>query len=351
MADVAGVRLAELAQWAGVELRGDPDARVDRVATLEGAGPGAVTFLANPRYRRYLGATQATAVVLHPDEAEHCPVAALLSTNPYLSFARIAAYLNPPPAVEPGVHPAAWVHPDAVLDEGVSVDAQAAVHAGARIGAGTRVGSGTVVEAGAVIGRDCRIAANVTIGTGVVVGDRVVIHAGAVLGADGFGFANDKGRWVKVPQIGSVRIGDDVEIGACTCIDRGALGDTVVEEGVKLDNQIQVGHNVRIGAHTAIAAATAIAGSTTIGKRCTIGGAVAMAGHLTIVDGAVITGMTAVSRSITEPGIYSSGTQMVDNHTWRKSAVRFNHLDEMYRRLRELETELAAVKAQLKKDP
>ncbi len=350
MADVAGFRLGDLAQWAGVELRGDPEIRVTGVATIEGAGPRDVTFLANPRYRRFLASTRAAAVVLHPDEADGCPTAALLSTNPYLLFARIVAYMCPPPATEPGVHPTAWVDPTASLGEGVSIGPQAVIHRGARIGAGTSIGSGAVVEADAAIGRDCRIGTNVTIGARVVIGDRVVIHPGAVLGADGFGFANDNGRWVKVPQVGGVRIGDDVEIGANTTIDRGALGDTVVEEGVKLDNQIQIGHNVRIGAHTAIAGATAIAGSTTIGKRCTIAGAVGFAGHLHIADGTVITGMTAVSRSINKAGIYSSGTQMVDNHTWRKSAVRFNQLDEMYRRLRELETELADLKAQLNKD-
>lgn len=192
MADVAGFRLGDLAQWAGVELRGDPEIRVTGVATIEGAGPRDVTFLANPRYRRFLASTRAAAVVLHPDEADGCPTAALLSTNPYLLFARIVAYMCPPPATEPGVHPTAWVDPTASLGEGVSIGPQAVIHRGARIGAGTSIGSGAVVEADAAIGRDCRIGTNVTIGARVVIGDRVVIHPGAVLGADGFGFADTR---------------------------------------------------------------------------------------------------------------------------------------------------------------
>jgi UDP-3-O-[3-hydroxymyristoyl] glucosamine N-acyltransferase len=346
----AGLRLGDLAERAGVELRGDPDLRVDRVATLEQAGPGAVAFLTSGRYRRYLKATTATAVVLSPDDLGDCPTAALVTANPHLAFARIAGYLNPPAALSAGIHTTAFVHPEAVLDDGVAVGPQAVVMRGAKLGARVQVAAGGFVGEGAEIGADSQLGVNVTVAERVVVGQRAVLHPGAVLGSDGFGFANDRGSWVKVPQLGSVRIGDDVEIGANTTIDRGALGDTVIEDGVKLDNLVHIAHNVRIGAHTVMAACCGVAGSTSIGKHCAFAGMVGIAGHLTITDGVVVTGMTTVTRSISEPGTYSGGTQMAPNQVWRKSAVRFNQLDDMYRRLRELESEVAELRAQQTKE-
>lgn len=346
----AGLRLGDLAQRLGVELRGDPDAWVDHVATLEEAGPGAVAFLNSGRYRRYLAVTKATAVVLSPDESADCPTAALVTDNPHLAFARIAAHLNPPPVPEAGVHPSAFVHPKAVLGEGVAVGPQAVVMAGAKLGPRVQISAGAFVGEGVEIGADSQVGVNATLADRVVVGQRAVLHAGAVLGSDGFGFAHDHGSWIKVPQLGSVRVGDDVEIGANTTIDRGALGDTVIEDGVKLDNLVHIAHNVRIGAHTVMAACCGVAGSTTIGKHCAFAGKVGVAGHITITDGVIVTGMTTVTRSISEPGTYSGGTQMAPNKVWRKSAVRFNQLDEMYRRLRELESELAELKAQQTKE-
>jgi UDP-3-O-[3-hydroxymyristoyl] glucosamine N-acyltransferase len=340
----AGVKLAALAQWAGVELRGDPELHVDRVATLESAGSGAVSFFANPRYGRQLAATRATAVIVAPDALDACPVAALVTPNPYLVFARVTRYFNPEPSPQPGVHPSACVADGAELGEGVAIAARAVIEPGARLGARVCVGAGAYIGADAVVGADSRIAPNAVVGARARLGERVILHSGVVIGADGFGFASDGECWEKVPQIGSVQIGNDVEVGANTAIDRGALGDTVIEDGVKLDNLIQVGHNARIGAHTVVAACTAIAGSTSIGRGCMIAGAVAIAGHLSIADGVTVTGMTTVSRSIAQKGVYSGGTQMAENAVWRKSAVRFNQLDDMFRRLRRLEQELAALK-------
>lgn len=344
-----GITLGELAQRTGAELIGDPALVVDHVATLEQAGAGAVSFLANPRYRRFLANTGATVVVLSPDDSTACPTAALVASNPYLVFARIAQMLvvSEPPL--PGVHETAVVDPLAELADGVSIGPHVVIEAHARLERGVSVGAGTFIGSHAVIGADSRIAANVTIATAVVIGARAIVHSGAVLGADGFGFANDRGAWIKVPQSGGVRIGDDVEIGANTCIDRGALGDTVIEDGVKIDNLVQVGHNVHIGAQTAVAGLTAFAGSSTIGRRCMIGGSSAIAGHLTIADNVTITGMTGVSRSIREAGVYSASPLMQPYQEWRKNTVRSGQLDAMYRRLRDLEAELADMKTQLGK--
>ncbi len=347
MAGNAAVRLTlgELAQWAGAELHGDPHAVVTRVATLGEAGPGSVSFFANARYRGQLKATRATAVVVAPDAVGDCPVAALVAKNPYLIFARITRRLNPEAVPAPGVAGSAVVHPDAKLGENVSIGECAVIDHGAQLGDRVRIGAGAYIGPGARIGDDSRIGARVVVADGVIIGARAVIHPGAVLGADGFGFANNSGRWEKVPQIGTVRLGDDVDIGANTTIDRGALGDTVIGDGVKIDNLVQVAHNVQIGAHTAIAGCVGISGSSKIGKHCMIGGGVGLAGHLEIADGVTVTGMTLVSRSIREPGsVYSGGMHMAPAPAWRKNAVRFGQLDDMYRRLRELERELAALK-------
>jgi UDP-3-O-[3-hydroxymyristoyl] glucosamine N-acyltransferase len=332
--------LGRLAVRVACTLRGDPDTPVERVGTLAGAGPRAVAFLANPRYAAQLAHTRASAVVLSPEHADDCPVAALIASNPYATYARIAALLHPPPAPDPGVDPRAVVAAGARIAASAHVGPCAVVEDGARIGEHAVVGPGCVVGAGAVVGVATRLAANVTLGRGVVIGARTLVHSGAVIGADGFGFAQEPEGWLKVPQVGSVRIGDDVEIGACTTIDRGAIEDTVVEDGVKLDNNIQVAHNVRIGAHTIIAACTGISGSTVIGKRCMIAGAVGFVGHLEIADDVVITGQTMVNRSITEPGVYSSALPMDEAKRWRRNSARFRHLDELARRLKAVEARL-----------
>lgn len=329
--------LGQLAEHVGGDVRGDANCKITGIATLQNAKAGDISFLANPRYTRYLSVTAASAVILTEEYRMDCPTNALVVTDPYLSYALIAALLSPPVVMQQGRHPSAvidpastidptaWVGPHSVIEEGVEIAAQVMVGPGCFIGRNSRIGAGS------------RLVANVTVCHGSRIGNRSVIHPGVVIGSDGFGLANDGGSWVKVPQLGAVTIGDDVEIGANTTIDRGALDDTVIEDGVKLDNQIQVAHNVYIGAHTAIAGCTGIAGSARIGARCTIGGGVGIVGHTEIADDVHITGMSFVAHSIRKPGVYSSGTPLESNHDWRKNYARFHHLDDMARRLRHLE--------------
>lgn len=329
--------LAEIAKHIGGEVAGDPACVITGVATLRNAGPQDISFLANHRYRRYLAETKASAVIVSPDARDECPVHAVVVNDPYLGFARAAALLSSDDDFSPGVHATACVDANAQVDPTASIGAHAVVGAGARIGARVVIGPGCVLTGECEIGEDTRLVANVTICEGTRIGRRGLLHPGVVIGADGFGLANDAGRWIKVPQLGGVHIGDDVEIGANTTVDRGALDDTVIEDGVKLDNQIQVAHNVRIGAHTAIAGCTGIAGSAKIGRRCVIGGGVGIVGHLEIADDVQITGMSFVAHSIREAGMYSSGTPLEPTRAWRKNYARFHHLNEMAQRLRALE--------------
>lgn len=333
-----GRRLAELAAYVGAELRGDGEKQIHQVATLAQAGAHDLSFLANPRYRKQLRATAAGAVIVAPETLQECPVDAIVARDPYVAFAKIAALLNPPPAFEPGAHPTAVVHPSARLAAGVHVGPHAVLGENVDVGAGTYIGPGCIVEDNVRIGVGGRLIARVTLCHGTQIGARVLVHPGVVIGSDGFGHANDGGRWIKVPQLGCVIIGDDVEIGANTTIDRGALEDTRIEDGVRLDNLIQVAHNVVIGAHTVVAACTGIAGSTKIGRHCAIGGAVGIVGHLEIADGVQLTAMSLVTRSIRAPGVYSSGAPLQENHLWQKNCVRFKQLDDMARRVKALET-------------
>lgn len=329
--------LGELAVRFGLELAGDPGTQVSGVATLASAGPGSLTFLANPRYRRLLPATRAAAVVLDAGSAADCPTAALVAANPYAAFARIAQLLHPQPAVTAGIHASAVVDGGASVAPDAAVGPQAVIEAGAIIGPRALIGPGCIVMQGAQVGADTRLIARVTVYPGVRIGARCVLHAGAVAGADGFGFAADRDGFVKVPQIGGLCIGDDVEIGANTTVDRGAIDDTVIEEGVKLDNLVQVGHNVRIGAHTVVAGCVGISGSTVIGRRCMIGGAVGIVGHLEIGDDVVVTGYSMVTHSLKGPGMYSSGIPAAPTAEWRKSVARLRRLEGTERRLAALE--------------
>ena len=333
-------RLEELAERIGAELLGDPDIIIGRVAALDAAGPGEVTFLSNRRYRPYLESTQAGAVILGPEYADACPVPALVLDNPYLGYARAATLLSPIMEAAPGIASSAVIDPRATVAPNASVGPHCVVESGASVGAGTSLGAGSFIGRGSSIGPHGRVAARVVLCEGVHIGARAVIHPGVVVGADGFGIANDDGTWVKIPQFGGVRIGDDVEIGANTTIDRGALEDTVIENGVKLDNLIQIAHNVHIGAHTAIAACTAIGGSARIGSRCTIAGAVSIAGHLEIANDVHLTATSAVPNSIREAGIYSSGMPVQENRAWRRNMARLRQLDDMARRLRAIERRL-----------
>ena len=323
------VSLGELAVRFGCELRGEPELRVRHVATLAAAGPEALAFLANPKYRPLLAQSRAGAVVLAAADAEGVARPVLIASNPYAAYARMAAVLHAPPALPPGVHPTAWVDPLAQVADSAHVAAHVSIGAGARIGARAAIGPGCVLEAGVEIAEDVQLVARVVVCRGVRIGARTVVQPGAVIGGDGFGYAPERGAWVKVPQVGSVAIGADVEIGANTTIDRGAIEDTVIEDGVKLDNQIQIGHNVRIGAHSALAACVGVSGSTTIGKRCQIGGAVGIVGHLSICDDVAVTGLSMVSHSINEPGVYSSGLPAIPAAEWRRAVARLHRLDRM----------------------
>ena len=328
-----GCPLPELAARFGLELRGAAAQPITGVATLERAGPGQVSFLANPSYRRQLPATRASAVILRAEDAAACPVACLVASDPYAAFARIAALFELAAERAPGIHPSA------VVASSARIAASASIGPLVSIGAGTVIGERVVVDAGCVIGEDCELGDDcqllprVTLVLRVRLGQRVRVHPGAVLGAEGFGLAMEAGRWLKVPQLGGVQVGDDCEIGANTCIDRGAIEDTVLEEDVRLDNQIQIGHNVRIGAHTAMAGCVAIAGSTRIGRYCLIGGGAGMVGHIEVCDRVLVTAMTLVTHSITEPGEYSSGTPIQPSRDWRRNAARFKHLDELARKI------------------
>jgi len=329
--------LAELAAQVGAEVRGNGDKRIQRVATLSRAGAQDISFLANARYKKQLRATAAGAVIIAPQYAQECPVDALVARDPYVAFAKIAALLNPRPRFEPGVHTTAVVHASAQLGAGVYVGPHCVVGKDVEVGEGTYIGPGCIVEDGARIGPQGHLVARVTLCHGTQIGARVLLHPGVVIGSDGFGQANENGRWIKVPQLGRVIVGDDVEIGANTTIDRGALEDTRIEDGVRLDNLIQVAHNVVIGAHTAIAACAGIAGSAKIGRHCAIGGGAGIAGHLEIADGVQVTAMSLITHSIREAGVYSSGVPFQENHLWQKNCVRFKQLDDMARRLRSLE--------------
>ena len=322
---------SELAQRFGLELRGD-DRAVHGVGTLATATADQLGFLANPRYRGQLAETGAGVVVLRADDADARAGTALLARDPYVAFAKIAALFERKPARMAGIHPTAAVDPSAEVEPSAHVGPHVSIGARSRIGAGASIGPGCVIGEDCVIGEGCELVARATLVTRVRLGKRVLVHPGAVLGADGFGIAMDHGRWIKVPQLGGVMVGDDCEIGANTSIDRGALGDTVLEEDVRLDNQIQVGHNVRIGAHTAMAGCSAVAGSAVIGRHCLVGGGAGILGHLEICDRVVITAMSLVTHSIREPGEYSSGTPLMDNRSWRRSAARFKQLDDIARR-------------------
>lgn len=332
-----GMTLSELATELGAELRGDPEYRVTGLATLQTAGPSQIAFLANPRYRPQLQETRAGAVLLRPEDVGDFAGQVLLLANPYLGFARLSHRFDRTPK------PAMGIHPSAVVAASAVIPASACIGPLAVIGEDVVVGERVIIESGAVlqdrvsIGADSRIRSRVVIYHDCELGQRVNIHAGAVIGGDGFGFANERGQWRKIAQLGRVVIHDDVDIGANTTIDRGALEDTVIHAGAIIDNQVQIAHNVVIGAHTAIAACCGIAGSTRIGAHCILAGGVGVVGHVEICDRVQITGMTMITKSISVPGSYSSGTAFDSTDNWKKMAVRLRRLDELAQRVRALE--------------
>ncbi|WP_022964019.1 UDP-3-O-(3-hydroxymyristoyl)glucosamine N-acyltransferase [Halopseudomonas pelagia] len=343
MSNTAEWTLATLASLIDARLVGNPDQVVHGLATLQEAQADQLSFLANSQYRKYLAGSSAAGVLLTEADAQGFKGNALIVANPYLMYARLSHLFDPKPKPAAGIHASAVIAADAVVDPTASVGAGVVVEAGAHIGPEVTLGAQCFVGARCVIGQGGWLAARVTLYHDVCIGQRVVIQSGAVIGSEGFGFASDEGRWLKIAQIGGVSIGDDVEIGANTTIDRGALSDTRIGNGVKLDNQIQIAHNVQVGDHTAMAACVGISGSTRIGKHCTIAGGVGMVGHIEICDNVFVSGMTMVTRSITEPGAYSSGTAMQPAADWRKSAARIRQLDTMAKRVQQLEKQVLIV--------
>lgn len=335
-----GFTLDEIVARFGGRLKGDGCLRVRRVASIERAGPEDFSFLANPKYRKLLKASRAGAIALSPADADGCPLPCIAIDNPYAYYARVAQLLNPPAQIVPGVHPTAVV--ETSLDPSVCVGAGSWIGKGARIGGNSVIGPGCLIGEGAAIGAEARLYGNVTVYAECAIGVRAIIHSGAVVGADGFGFARESdGRWSKIPQVGRVLIGDDVEIGANTTIDRGALDDTVIGNGVKLDNQIQIGHNVHIGEHTAIAGCVGIAGSARIGRRCTVGGGAIILGHLTIADDVNISAATLITKSIGQAGTYTGALPFEAHRDWLRNAAQLRHLDAMSDRISKLEARLA----------
>jgi len=337
--------LAELTQGLTVEIHGDPHCVITGVGTIQEAQPGCITFLVNPLYKKHLPSTQATAVILSPDDAkeltERQSLNRVISTNPYYVYARIAAFFNPKPLAIPGIHPTAVIGRDCEIDPTVSVGPHCVIGNRVKLSEGVVIGAGCMIGEDSTIDADTVLEAKVVLYHQIKIGKRVVIASGTIIGSDGFGNARHQGKWHRVPQLGRVVIEDNVEIGANCAIDRGAIEDTVIEKGVRLDNLIQIGHNARIGENTAIAGCVGIAGSAVIGKNCLIGGGTGINGHITIADGVVVTGMTAVTKSIREPGIYSSGVGgLVTNLEWRKNSARFHRLDQLMQRVKELEAAL-----------
>lgn len=346
MTEAFSFSLAQLAEGLDARLVGDAQKQVTGLAALEDAGPNHVSFLANRQFRKLLVNSQAGALLLTEADAADFSGNALIVKDPYVAYARLSHRFDPKPLPNPGVHPTAVIAPTAQVDASAAIGPGVVIEDNAVIAAGVTLGAHCFIGARCEIGSGSWLAPRVTVYHDVRMGQRVVIQSGAVIGGEGFGFANDQGRWEKIAQIGGVLIGDDVEIGANTTIDRGAINDTVIGNDVKLDNQIQIAHNVHIGDHTAMAACVGISGSTRIGAHCTIAGGVGMVGHIDICDHVFVSGMTMVTRSITEPGAYSSGTAMQPAAEWRKSAARIRQLDTLAKRVQQLEKQLAVTQAQ-----
>ncbi len=341
-----GYTLAALAERFSVELSGDPDCIVDRVADLASATDRSISFLSDRRFKSLLEKTHASAVILSKQDLEICPKPALVTENPYLLYAKIATFLHPDEdlALTPGIHATAVVDPAAKVDASAIIAPNVVVEERVTIGPRSYIGPGSVLKRGVVIGSDCKLAANVTVCAYCKIGDRVLIHPAAVIGSDGFGFAKDGDNWVKIPQLGIVTVGNDVEVGAGVAIDRGAINNTVIGNGVKLDNQIHIAHNVTVGSNTAMAAQSGVAGSTKIGENCSIGGSVGILGHLEITAGTYLNAFSQVSCSIEQPGSYASGAPLESSASWRRNRVRMKQLDEMAKRIRALEKKFSEEK-------
>jgi len=336
--------LREIATQLGGEVLGDDSVVVSRMASLAGARAGDLSFLANSKYRSLLASSRASAVVVGREDAAETDLPRIVTDNAYAYFARVSTLLNPQDVVEPGVHASATVHPSVDLPASACIAAHVHVGRGCAIGENVVIGAGCVIAEQVTIGAGTRLDANVTVYSGCEIGEDCILSSGVVVGADGFGYAEDAGRWVKIPQVGRVVIGNAVEIGANTTIDRGALDDTIIEEGVKLDNLIQIGHNCRIGAHTVIAGCVGVAGSARIGRHCKIGGAAMILGHLEIADGVTISPGSMITRSLVKTDTYTALMPFQTHANWLKTAAHIRHLDDMAARIAHLETELVALK-------
>jgi UDP-3-O-[3-hydroxymyristoyl] glucosamine N-acyltransferase len=328
--------VAQLAERLGLEVRGDGGASLTHAAALEDAGSGALSFALSGVREVLLRTTRASAVIVAPAQAPECPTTALISPTPHVSFAQALGVLQPRQRPEPGIHPSAVIGESVSLAAGVSIGPLSVIGADCVLGEDVEIGPGCMLEAGVQLGTRVRLVARVTLGSRTVIGEDSIIHPGAVIGADGFGYARHANAWFKVPQVGRVVLGRDVEVGANTAIDRGALGDTRIGDGTKIDNLVHIAHNCQIGQNVAIAAGVGIAGSTQVGDHCAIGGMSGVAGHVRIAGGVQFTGMSQVTGHVTEPGVYSSGTGLLPNARWRRMVGRLQKLDEMARTLREV---------------
>jgi len=331
------ITLGELAARFDCELVGDADIVVENVAGLHNADPRSLSFLTNPRFKEQLSVTRAAAVIVRAEDADDAPSAVLISENPYAHYALMAAAIHPAPGYEPGVHPSAAVSDSAEIADSAHIAANVTIGERARIGANAYIGPGSFVGPDCIVGDDGRLIANVTFVRDVKTGLRCIFHPGTVIGADGFGNAMTPQGWVKVPQLGGVRIGNDVEIGANTTVDCGAIDDTVIEDGVRIDNLCMIAHNAHIGAHTAMAGASGISGSTRVGKRCMFGGQSGAVGHITICDDVVVSGRAMISKSITKPGVYANNFPAEDTRTWNRRVALFRRLDQIIARIKKLE--------------
>ena len=330
----------QLADHVGARVQGDPNCLIHGVADILAAGEGQLAFVANSKYKKFLNDTRASVVIVPEELLADCPTNALVVKSPLVAYARLAQMLTAEPLPAGGVHPTAVVSPNAKLAATAYVGPNAVVEDGVVLGENVQIGANCFVGKGTLIDDDTMLHPNVSVYHHCVLGKRCIIHCGTVLGSDGFGNANEAGRWIKIPQLGRVVLGDDVEVGANTAIDRGAMNDTVIGDGVKIDNLVHIAHNVEIGDNAAIAACVGIAGSAKLGKGVTIGGVSGVAGHIEIADNTHFTGMAMVTRSIKEPGLYSSGLPAEDNREWRKNVVRFRNLEKLEKRIKELEAKL-----------
>jgi len=332
--------LRVLAEHLGATVQGDDSVEISTVGTLDSATAGQISFLANSKYRAQLGSTSASAVLLSPADAEGFDGHAIILADPYVGFARIAQFLDNTPNAADNIHPSSQIASSAMLGENVAIGANAVIGENVILGDNVQIGAGCVIGQDCIIGSATLLWANVTVYHNVHLGQNCIIHSGTILGSDGFGYANERGQWVKIPQTGGVRIGDRVEIGANTTVDRGAIAHTEIHDGVIIDNQVQIAHNDIIGANTAIAGGSVLAGSVTIGQYCIVGGNSAVSGHLEICDGVHISGSTNITSVIRKPGVYSSATVAMDNKLWRKNTVRFKQLDGLFQRVKKLENDV-----------